>query len=159
MGHKTCYWWISSLVPTFICTYLCLLINNDGKPKRWGGGHIWDFDLFTRIVIYFVVNHNDSFEHFCVARYWHDESSGTTLAELKIDSWNLSMPLDFNSNVIRRCWGWKYTIAGAGKIPARQEEEKEHVSKALETLQLPQNIGELPPHPPRIHEKICSRFL
>ena len=40
--------------------------------------------MVSRIVIYFVVIHNNFFEHFCVARYWHDESSCTTLAQLKM---------------------------------------------------------------------------
>ena len=56
-----------------------------------------------------------------------------------MDSWNLSIPMHFDSNITRRCWGWKYTIVGVEKYQQDKDVEKEHVSKVLETLQLPQN--------------------
>ena len=89
-----------------------------------------------------MVNHNVFFEHFSVARYWHDESSCTTLAELKMDSCNLSIPMHINSNITRRCWEWKYTLAEAEKYQQDKDAEKEPVSKDLETLQLPQNLDQ-----------------
>ena len=88
---------------------------------------MWRFALVSRIVIYFVVIHNDFFEHFCVARYWHDESSCTTLAQLKMNSWNLSIPMHFDSNIIWMLGVKIYTIAEAGKYQGK-DVEKEHVS-------------------------------
>ena len=65
--------------------------------------------------------------------------SCTTLAELKMDSWNLSIRMHFDSNKTWR-W-WKYTIAVAGKYQQDKDVE-EPVSKDLETLQLPQNLDQ-----------------
>ena len=39
------------------------------SQKGEEGGIYGGSDLASRIVIYFVANHNDFFEHYCVARY------------------------------------------------------------------------------------------
>ena len=109
-----------------------------------GRGHIWCFDLVMRIVVYFVVIHNNFFEHFCVARYWHDESS-CTLAELKRDSWN-SVPMYFDSNIARMLG---VEIYRSGKIPRQRCGEGTCLQSPGDFTATPKpgskNIGDLPP--------------
>ena len=76
-----------------------------------------------------------------------------------MDSWNLSIPMHFDSNITRRCWGWKYTIVGVEKYQQDKDVEKEHVSKVLETLQLPQNSDQLTVETfPHVHPASIKRY-
>ena len=64
--------------------------------------------------------------------------------------------MHFDPIITRRCWGWKYTIERAGKD---KDADKEPVSKALGTLQLPQNLDQqtLETFPPT-HPASIKRF-
>ena len=105
---------------TFKLEDLCQVQNTDCKvqdlrksswqrPLSWNVRHYIELLLCMLLGNNFAVRLERSCEHlpdysctcfqdYCVAEYWHDESYSTTLTELKMDSWNLSVTRRFYPN-------------------------------------------------------------